>query len=487
MIDEVSGEPILENLKKSRRRKMVMEDVTCRLPPHSIESEQGVLGCILLDPEDCVLEAMQAIKTPEIFYDLRHRSLWENILDLHINEMPIDLVILSNWLKGKQMLEAVGGLAYIASLPDAVPSSSNLSYYVDILNEKYERRKMIQVCTDVVATMYENENEPVSAIKERLEHSLNGENKIIGTIHSTRELVHQAINRIEDMHHNKGKLLGPGSGLHDLDKLTQGFKKKDLIVIAARPSIGKTSISLNIMSHVALEDKLPVGFFSLEMSAMDLMLRLICAKAQVNLRNIGDGFLAERDFPKITAAAGKIANSPMHIDDTNGLTIAQLRGRAKQMVAEFGIVMIVIDQLSKIRGIVPGLKREREVAYIISELKSMAKDLNVPVIVLHQINRGQEKDANRLPVLSDLRESGEIEAEADVVILLHKPKTENDENDVITINAIVAKHRNGPTGSVQLSFRKCITKFESFAKVDDSTDYLPAREHDEPKVPYSDL
>lgn len=480
------------DLKKTRRRRMSLADPMHkidRLPPNSQEAECGVLGCLLLNPEDCMREAIDLIKTPEIFYDLRHRELWKNMLDMHGNDIPIDTVLLCTWLKDKQMLEAVGGMAYIASLPDSVPSASNLSYYVEILNEKYQRRKMIIACTDAVASIYDKEDEPISRIKEYLEHSLNGEHKVIGGRKTARELVHQAINLIEEIHQNKGRLLGPGSGLHDLDQLLQGFRKKDLIVIAARPSVGKTSIAMTIVSHVAIEDRQPVAVFSLEMSGLSLMTRLICARAHVNLRNIRDGFLAERDFPKITGAAGKIANAPIEIDDTGGLTVAQIRSRSKQMVEECGVVLIIIDQLSKVQSGINGLPRQREVAIIISALKDMAKELDVPVIVLHQINRGPEKEKNRVPSLGDLRESGEIEAEADVVILLHKPDKEEEEGpEARSIDAIVAKQRDGPTGVAHLMFLKCFTKFESAAKVsDDDIPYLPAQEHQQAKVPYSDL
>jgi replicative DNA helicase len=290
-----------------------------------------------------------------------------------------------------------------------------------------------------------------------------------------KALVHRAINTIEDYHQRQGMLTGVGSGFVDFDKMTSGMHGGEMIVIAARPSMGKTSLAMNIVEHVVLEEKLPVGVFSLEMTAESLVLRMLCSRARVNMRNIRDGFLAERDFPKLTGAAGKMANAPLYIDDTAGLSILQLRAKARRMHQQYGIKMVVIDYLQLLNcGNSRVESRQQEVAQISNGVKSLAKELNVPVIVLSQLNRELEKDKSRKPRLSDLRESGAIEQDADLIALLYKPEEgkEDDETppqdqEAIPVNLLIAKQRNGPTGDVHLTFFKGYTRFESAAKVAD--------------------
>lgn len=469
------------------KRKRLISPSIDRLPPNSQEAECGIIGSIILSPE-CVGECLTTIKTEEAFYDLRTRELYKSMVEMWTNDIPLDMITVCQWLKDRQKLEAVGGLAYIASLPDSVPSSANLSYYVEILNRKYELRKLIQICTDTVARVYEHEDAPVEPLVEEIQSTLQGAItlRISEPLKTIRELVHDSINRIEELHQLNGRLSGISSGFRDLDKLTGGFKPKQLTIIAARPSLGKTSIMLNIVTNALLEQKLSVGVFSLEMPSIDIVTRMICARAQVNLQNIGDGFLAERDFPKITGAAGKLANSLFQIDDTSGMTMTQIRRKSREMVAQHGIKMLLIDQLSEIKSGFQGMKREREVAYIAAESKEMAKELNIPVILLSQINREAEKEKNRRPRLSDLRESGDIEAKADLVGLLHKPDDDDENPDARPVDFILAKNRNGPTGTVHLLFLKCFTKFESAARIVDEPDYLPTQEPPETKSPYRD-
>jgi len=261
-----------------------------------------------------------------------------------------------------------------------------------------------------------------------------------------------------------------------LDKMTSGFHPGEMIVIAARPSMGKTSLAMNIAEHVALEQKLPVGVFSLEMTSESLVLRMLCSRSRVNLRNIRDGFLAERDFPKLTGAAGKLANAPLFIDDSSGLSILQLRAKARRMAQQHGIKLFVIDYLQLLHSTARRAEnRQQEIADISNGVKSLAKELNVPVIVLSQLNRELEKDKNRKPRMSDLRESGSIEQDADLVGLLYKPSSGDDEDgaptgeeqDAVPVNLLIAKQRNGPTGDVHLTFLKSYTRFENAAKISD--------------------
>ncbi len=448
-----------------------------RLPPHSIEAEQGVLGCVLLSPNDCLGTCIEKFKKGvEVFYDLRHQVIFDALVEMYDTKHPIDLITLQQRLKDKNQLEPVGGVTYLSALPDAVPSAANLEYYLEIVREKYILRKMIQTCTSVVSKVYEHDGK-VDGLLDEVERDILkiSEERVEGVSMAMKDLVHRAINTIEDYHQRQGMLTGVGSGFVDFDKMTSGLHGGEMIVIAARPSMGKTSLVMNIVEHAVLEEKLPVGVFSLEMTAESLVLRMLCSRARVNMRNIRDGFLAERDFPKLTGAAGKLANAPLYIDDTAGLSILQLRAKARRMHQQFGIKMVVIDYLQLLNGGQSRVEsRQQEVAQISNGVKALAKELNVPVIVLSQLNRELEKDKSRKPRLSDLRESGAIEQDADLIALLYKPEEgkEDDEGqpqdqEAIPVNLLIAKQRNGPTGDVHLTFFKGYTRFESAAKVAD--------------------
>src|SRR5882724_6385400 len=312
MIDSISegaGAPV--DLKRSRRRKTALADTTKidRLPPHSPEAEQGVLGCVLLSPNECMGQCIEKLKSgAEVFYDLRHQTIFTALAEMYDSREAIDVITLQQRLKNKQLLEEVGGIAYLASLPDAVPSSANLSYYLDIVQEKYLLRKMIHTCTDVVSRVYEFEGE-VDALMDEVERDILriSESRVQSQTTTIKDLVKKAINTIEDFHQRQGMLTGVGTGFTDLDKMTSGFHPGEMVVIAARPSMGKTSMAMNIAEHVSIEQRLPVGVFSLEMTSESLVLRMLCSRSRVNLRNVRDGFLAERDFPKLTGAAGKLA------------------------------------------------------------------------------------------------------------------------------------------------------------------------------------
>ena len=465
------------DLKKSRRKKAGFSDAATkvdRLPPHSPEAEQGVLGCVLLSPNECVGQCVEKFKSgAEVFYDLRHQTIFETLVEMYDKREAIDIITLQQQLKNKKRLEEVGGLAYLNSLPDTVPSAANLSYYLEIVLEKYILRKMIHTCTEVVGRVYEHEGE-VDALLDEVERDILriSEARVEGKTDKIKELVKKAISTIEDYHQRQGMLTGVGTGFADLDKMTSGLHGGEMIVVAARPSMGKTSLAMNIAEHVALEQKLPVGVFSLEMTSDSLVLRMLCSRSRVNLRNVREGFLAERDFPKLTGAAGKLASAPLFIDDSSGLSILQLRAKARRMSQQYGIKLFVIDYLQLLHSTARRAEnRQQEIADISNGIKSLAKELDVPVIVLSQLNRELEKDKDRKPRLSDLRESGAIEQDADVVALLYKPSREDDEGaggeeqDAVPVNLLIAKQRNGPTGDVHLTFLKSYTRFESAAKV----------------------
>jgi replicative DNA helicase len=440
-----------------------------------MEAEVGVLSCILISPNDCMGECIESLRAgAEVFYDLRHQTIFSTLAEMYDQRVAIDVITLHQRLKDNQMLEQVGGLAYLSPLSDVVPSAANLSYYLEILKEKFVLRKMVRVCTEVVGRVYEFEGEVDSLVDEVERDILRiSESRVDGKSGEIKELVRGAITQIEEFHQNQGRLTGVGSGFADLDKMTTGFHPGEMIVIAARPSMGKTSLAMNIAEHVALEQNLPVGVFSLEMTAESLVLRMLCSRARVNLRNVREGFLAERDFPKISGTAGKLANAQLYIDDSSGLSVLQLRAKARRMAQQYGIKLFVIDYLQLLHSSARSAEnRQQEIADISSGVKSLAKELNVPVIVLSQLNREMEREKNRKPRLSDLRESGAIEQDADLVGLLYRANSESEDGaaemeseEALPVNLLIAKQRNGPTGDVHLTFMKAYTRFESAAKI----------------------
>lgn len=459
------------DLKRARRRRGHQLDASRadRLPPHSTEMEQGVLGCVLLSPNDCLAQCIEKLRSgTEVFYDLRHQTIYTELIAMHHESIPVDAITLQQRLKDKQLLDQIGGIPYLNSLQDAVPSAANLSYYLDIIHEKYVLRKVIQTCTDVVGRVYDYEGE-VDLLMDEIEREMlsirqfESRQKGVGV----RELVHEAMASIEDISQNKGAIGGLSTGFPDLDKYTDGLHGGDMIVIAAFPSVGKTSLTMNIAEHVLLQQHKPVGVFSLEMTAVQLVTRFLCSHARVNLHNVRDGFLAESDFPKLVGAAGRISNSAIHFDDTSDLSIYELRARARRMHQEHKIELFVVDylQLLNARGGSRKVEnRQQEVADISNGIKSMAKELNVPVLALSQLNDDGQ-----------LRESRAIGMDADGLWKLKRLKKSDQEDDdsednedAEAVDLWIRKNRNGPRDvCVHLTFLKSFTRFESAAKVSD--------------------
>jgi replicative DNA helicase len=483
MIDSIAegaGAPAdLKHTPAKRSRKTALPDLAKvdRLPPHSPEAEQGVLGCVLLSPNDCLPECIEKFKPgAEVFYDLRHQTIYAALVEMFDTRQAIDVITLQQRLKDKQLLEEVGGIAYLAGLPDVVPSAANLSYYAEIVQEKYVLRKMIHTCTEVVGRVYDFEGE-VDALLDEVERDILriSESRVQVGSSTIKDLVRNAITTIEKFHAQQGMLTGIGTGFTDFDKMTSGLHAGEMIVIAARPSMGKTSLAMNIAEHVTIDQRLPVGVFSLEMTADSLVLRMLCSRSRVNLRNVREGFLAERDFPKLTNAAGKLAGAPLFIDDTSGLSILQLRAKARRMWQQYGIKLFVVDYLQLLHSTARRAdNRQQEIADISNGIKALAKELKVPIIVLSQLNRDLEKRGpGERPRLSDLRESGAIEQDADLVGLLYRETKGKDddepefEQDALPVKLFVAKQRNGPTGDVDLTFLRSYTRFESAARVSD--------------------
>jgi replicative DNA helicase len=412
----------------------------------------------------------------ETFYDLRHQAIYQLLAEMYDRKDAIDLITVQQRLKDTNQLEAVGGLAYLSGLQDAVPSAANLTYYIEIVREKHVLRRMLSACTGVVSRVYEHEGEVDSLLDEVERDILRiSEDRETTTIRPMKDLVRGAIDMIQEFHQRAGGLTGLATGFADFDKMTSGLHGGEMVVIAARPSMGKTSLVMNIAEHIVINEKLPVGVFSLEMTSESLVMRMLCSLARVNGRSIREGFMAEQDFKKLTGAAAKMAKSPLFIDDTPGLSILQLRARARRMWQQSGIKLFIIDYLQLMHSTSKKAQdnRQQEISDISNGVKALAKELNVPVIVLSQLNRELEKDKNRKPRLSDLRESGAIEQDADLVGLLYKPAEEEEEVgdtrqpvESHPVNILIAKQRNGPTGDVRLTFFKSFTRFETAAKLD---------------------
>jgi replicative DNA helicase len=484
MIDTVTeGAAAPADLKASPRRwspptQAGPSNAMDRLPPHSPEAEQGVLGCVLLAPNECLGECVSKLKSGgEVFYDLRHQTIFSTLVEMYDQRQAIDLITLQQRLKDKQLLEQVGGINYLMALPSLVPSAANVTYYLDIVHQKYILRKMIQTCTGIVSRLYEHEGE-VDQLLDEVERDVLrvSEERVEATSSTIRQLVNKAINTVEEFHAHQGALSGVATGYADLDKLTSGLHAGEMIVIAARPSMGKTSLAMNVAEHVAVEEKLPVGVFSLEMTADSLVLRTLCSRARVNLRSVREGFLAERDFPRLTGAAGHLSAAPLFIDDTASLSILQLRARARRLWQQYGIKLFIVDYLQLLHSTSRRAEnRQQEIADISGGIKALAKELNVPVLVLSQLNREPERrERGAVPRLSDLRESGAIEQDADVVGLLYKPgksgsddEETSDEQEAVPMNLLIAKQRNGPTGAIELTFLRNFTRFETAARVSD--------------------
>lgn len=464
-------------------------EVVDRLPPHDQEAERAVLGCVLLDWQMVIPICVQKIGArQDFFYDLRHQTIYRIMVEMYDAQEAIDLVTLRSWLEFQNELESVGGLSYITKLTEAVPSAANITYYLDILSEKVGSRRLIRLCTTQVSRAYDNAAPSEDLISEAATEMLGLADAGAPTDEesSVHDLLPHALDQIETWQTSQGVLTGIGTGFSDLDKMTTGLHPGEMIVIAGRPSLGKTSIAMNIADHVAAELGLAVGVFSLEMTKSSLVVRMLCSRARVNVRNIQSGFLSERDMQRLTTSAARLHSSKIFINDQSGLSILGLRTRARRMKQQHGIRLLVIDYLQLMSADRNrNDSREQEVSAISKGVKRLAKDLEIPVIALSQLNRGIEKEKERRPRMSDLRESGSLEQDADFVGILWKPAREDDDADAdaIPVNLEVCKQRNGPTGTVPLTFLRCFTRFESAAKVsaqDAAAEYEAAPQQEMP-------
>ena len=442
-----------------------------RTPPHSVEAEQGVLGSMLISPRDAIAECVEKIDE-EYFYVPAHQTVYTVLVELWNAGQAIDLITFTQVLRDRNLLDAVGGPAFVTSLYTFVPTAANLEYYIDIVRDKYLLRSIITAATESVRRAYEEQDE-VNNLLDEVEQKIFavGDDRFKGQMLSMKDQVMEAIESIEKLYERKGGITGISTGFIEFDRMTSGLHPAEMIVIAARPSMGKTALVMNIAEHVAVNDKLPVGVFSLEMSSQQLVQRLLCSRARVNLQKVRDGFLAERDFPSLTAAASKLAEAKIFIDDSAGLSILELRAKARRLKAQHDVQLLVIDYLQLLRSTSRRAQdnRQLEISEISAGLKGLAKDLKIPVIVVAQLNRQPEQRSGGKPRLSDLRESGSIEQDADLVGLLVRPELyEEDEEARVEKSGeaqlIIAKQRNGPVGEIPLTFLKEFTRFEDRAR-----------------------
>ncbi|KRT63366.1 MAG: replicative DNA helicase, replicative DNA helicase [Chloroflexi bacterium CSP1-4] len=438
-----------------------------RLPPQSIEAEQSVLGALLID-KDAVIEVAEFLRADD-FYRGHHGTIYAAVLDLYERREPVDLVTVSEVLERNGHLDAVGGSAYLTSLINLTPTAVNAVHYGRIVERKAVLRNLIAAAGRIAGIGYE-ETADVSAAVDRAEQELFAvsQKRIEAGFSPLKALLHSAYDRLDYLHQHKGEISGVKTGFKDLDTLTTGLQRSDLIVLAARPSIGKTSLALNIAEHAAVREGKTVGIFSLEMSKEQLVLRLLSSVANIDSQRLRTGFLEEMDFTRLAPAMNNLAEAPIYIDDTPNISTMELRTKARRLQAEAGLDMLVVDYLQLMQSTIQSrdANRVQEVSEITRGLKSLARELQVPVVALSQLSRQAEMRESKEPRLSDLRESGSIEQDADLVIFLWREKdhgTEEADADGEVVKLRLAKHRNGPTGELALWFKKRQTRFISYA------------------------
>ncbi len=450
-----------------------------RVLPNSMDAEMAVLGAMLLSPAAAGSEVRERLGEQHFYY-AAHQVIFREIAALQDAMQAIDLVTLTQRLQDKNQLEEVGGPAYLSDLVTRVPTTANVEHYIDIVWEKHLLRQLISAAHDVITRSFEQQDDVKTWIDEVEQQifEITAEKAATG-VRPVRDMIKDAMASIEKLYDQRGAVTGLATGFRDLDKLTSGLHPGNMIVIAARPSMGKTALAINIAENMAIDQGIPVGVFSLEMSSEELVKRMLCSRAKVNLRAVRDGFLGEKDFHPLTTAASQLMKAPLYIDDSAGLTISQVRARARRLKQQHDVQLLVIDYMQLVRA--PSrradLSRQVEIADISAGIKALAKELKIPIIVLSQLNRQPEQREGGRPKLADLRESGAIEQDADVVGLLVRPemyiddttdegKQEKAEKEG-EATLYIAKQRNGPTGDVLLTFLKEYTRFVDRAKVDE--------------------
>ena len=457
------------DLKNARKNGSINQNKNSRQLPHDLEMEQGVLGCQLLSPNEAVSELLKRGLVPETHYDLRHQVIQAEIFEMFNGNVPVELATLQQRLKDKQLLERVGGVSYLSKLQDAVPSAANLNYYLDVVMDKFLLRKVVQVGTDMVNGVYEFVGDVGNLLDDTERKVLAIRPRQRNVLQDVKELVGEAIVHIEEVQARKGAIGGLPTGFTDLDAMTDGLHGGEVIIVAGLPGYGKTAFAINIAEHIVLNLGKPVGVFTLEMKAKQLVLRTICSHARVNLRNISRGFISADDYPRMTKSAGALSTAKIYFDDTSDLTVYELRARARNWWQRHGVELIIVDYLQLLSAPSTSKREHRskqeEIAEISHQLKHMAKEFNIPVIALSQLT---EVDGGKLR----LRGSADIGQDADNVFRISNVKRkdgdkEQSETEGTPIDLKILKQRNGPTGKVRLMFLKQFTRFENASKVRD--------------------
>lgn len=433
------------------------------MPPHNIDAEQAVLGAILLDGE--ALIRVSAILTADDFYHEGHREIYRAALNLHDRGDAVDLVTVIEELRRAGTLDKIGGAAYVASLADLVPTTANVEYYARIVQEKALLRTLIRVAARIAEMGYE-ENESAARLVDQAEQMILelGAQRAPGVFTAIKDILAETWERIEQVYEH-GRISGIPTGFVDLDRVLSGFQPADLIILAARPSMGKTSLAMSIAHQVARHQGLPVGIFSLEMSKEQLVQRLLCAEAMVDQYRLRTGLLREEDWERLTEAAATLARLPIYIDDTAACSVREMRAKTRRLKAEVGLGLVIVDYLQLMQPNRRAENRQQEIAQISRALKGLAKELNVPVLALSQLSRAVEQRQNKRPQLADLRESGSLEQDADVVMFIYRDEYYRPDTDKRGIaEIIVAKQRNGPVGVVEMGFLKEFTRFVNLAR-----------------------
>jgi len=438
-----------------------------RIPPQNIEAEQSVLGAMLIEKE--AIAKVVEILQPGDFYREAHRLVFQAILELFNRNDGVDMITVIEVLRKEDKLEAAGGIAYITSLANSVPTAANVIYHARIVEEKSLLRQLIHAATNIAGMGYDANDEVPLILDSAEKMILDVAGRKVGhDFTPIKNILLDTFTKIEGLYASKGGITGLPTGFKDLDKLMSGLQPSDLVLIAARPSMGKTAFVLNIAQHVAIKEKQPVAFFSLEMSKEQLVQRMLCAEAPIDAQRLRNGDLEENDWKKLVIAADRLSSAPIYIDDTAGISVVEMRAKARRLKIEHGLKLIVIDYLQLMQGGTSGKgeNRQQEISEISRFLKSLARELDVPVLALSQLSRQVESRQVKRPMLSDLRESGSLEQDADIVTFLYREDYYDPDTEKKNITeVIVAKHRNGPVDTVQLFFHKQFTKFQDLSKM----------------------
>ena len=435
-----------------------MDTPIMRSLPQSIEAEQSVIGSMIID-KNAIVKASERLKEDDFYRD-GHKVIFKAILEMFKDDMAVDLLTLLEYLKSTDQLERAGGVTYITEVSSSVITTANLSSYIKIVEDKSLLRKLIKSSTAIIEDCYNKQGEVSNVLDEAEKKIFDiAENKTSNDFEPLSDVLERGFLEIERLFNNKGDITGIGSGFVDLDSKTSGFQKGDMVLIAARPSMGKTTFALNIAEHAALREGKSVVIFSLEMSKEQLAYKLLCSEANVDLLKLRTGALEDEDWENIARATGPLSKAKIYIDDTAGVSIMEMRSKCRRLKIEYGIDLILIDYLQLMSGSNPD-NRQQEVSEISRSIKALAKEMECPVIALSQLSRAPEQRSDHRPMLSDLRESGSIEQDADLVMFLYRDEYYNKETDDKNIaECIVAKQRNGPVGTVKLAFLGQLSKF----------------------------